>query len=223
MKELFGLKYLQFWKNFTIWGLVIGLISNVCSQGQVPENLKRYGIIQYFDTIVTSSDYGRRKPDPSIFHRAAYLAKVPTSRCSYVGDRILRDIIGARRAGFRLAIQINHDFEHGEIDEGAQPDAVIDSMDELIPIIQKENLIKPILPSDNDPIKAFLFDAGDILYYRPRRGVQFNEFLQKNGVMDKNKNSRQMKLKQLGLPWRDYHREDYFRELIKSYGITDPI
>ncbi len=123
-------------------GMVIGLISNVCSLSQVPENLRKYGIIQYFNTIVTSSGYGRRKPDPSIFHQAAFLAKIPTSRCAYVGDRITRDIIGSKKAGFRLAIQITHDFEHGEIDEGAQPDAVIHSMDELINIIQERKSSK---------------------------------------------------------------------------------
>lgn len=202
-------------------GIVIGLISNVCSIGQVPGNLTKYGIIQYFDTIVTSSEYRRRKPDPSIFHRAAYLAKVPTSRCAYVGDRILRDIVGARKAGFRLAIQINHKFEHGEIDEGAQPDAVIDTMDELIAIIQKENLNEMDLPADKIQIKALLFDAGDILYYRPRQGVLFNEFLGKNGITANKSDSQRLHLKKLA-----YHgelsREEYFRELIKSYGLFDP-
>ena len=53
-------------------------------------NLKEYGIRQYFDPIVLSSEYGRRKPDPAIFHYAARLANVPTSECLYVGDRIAR-------------------------------------------------------------------------------------------------------------------------------------
>jgi HAD superfamily hydrolase (TIGR01549 family) len=52
-------------------GLKIGIISNVNSYGQVPTNLKEYGIIDYFHPIVLSSEYGRRKPDPSIFHYAA--------------------------------------------------------------------------------------------------------------------------------------------------------
>ena len=67
-----------------------------------------------------SSEYGRRKPDPAIFHYAARLAKVPTSECIYIGDRIARDVVGAKRAGFHMAIQIAHDFQHGEQDEGAQ-------------------------------------------------------------------------------------------------------
>ncbi len=75
-------------------GLKIGLISNVCSRGQVPLNLEQYGLRHYFDPLVLSSQYGRRKPDPAIFHHAARLAGVPTSRCLYVGDRIARDILG---------------------------------------------------------------------------------------------------------------------------------
>ena len=94
-------------------------------------------------------------------------------------------------------------------------------MEEIVSIIQTENLNKVEVSSRNSPIKAFLFDAGDILYHRPRRGVQFNEFLDKNGILDKNKTARQLQLKQLA-----YHgelsREDYFGELIKSYGISDP-
>ena len=84
-------------------GLKIGLISNVNSRGQVPTNLKEYGIFHYFDPIVLSSEYGRRKPDPAIFHYAARLANVPASTCLYVGDRIVRDIDGAQRAGFGMS------------------------------------------------------------------------------------------------------------------------
>jgi putative hydrolase of the HAD superfamily len=119
-------------------GLKIGLISNVNSRGQVPLNLSEYNLRHYFDPIVLSSEYGYRKPDPAIFHYAARLANAPTSRCAYVGDRVTRDIEGARRAGFGLAVQIRHNFDHGENDDGALPDAVIDSMTELLDILHTE-------------------------------------------------------------------------------------
>jgi putative hydrolase of the HAD superfamily len=209
-------------EKLKLMGLVIGLISNVCSLSQVPENLKKYGIIHYFDTIVTSSGYGRRKPDPSIFHQAAFLAKIPTSRCAYVGDRITRDILGSKKAGFRLAVQITHDFDHGEIDEGAQPDAVILSMDELINIIQKENLQKICSPSDSHPIKAFLFDAGDILYHRPKGGQHIRSFLNSIGIADidipieKRRELRDQAYK--GLITQNQQRE----EIMFHLGVTDP-
>ena len=132
-------------------GLKIGLISNVNSLGQVPENLKCYGIREYFHPLVLSSEYGRRKPDPAIFHYAARLASVPTSGCLYIGDRIARDIAGARRAGFGLAVQIKHDFEHGEEDEGAQPDAVITNMTELLDILEAESKKSKSRPGPSAP------------------------------------------------------------------------
>ena len=93
------------------------------------------GFFDYFDPIVLSSEYGRRKPDPSIFYYAARMARVPTGSCVYVGDKVNRDILGAKRAGFKLAIQIIHSYDTGEPDLGATPDAIIHSMTELIPII----------------------------------------------------------------------------------------
>jgi FMN phosphatase YigB (HAD superfamily) len=60
-------------------GLKIGLISNVTSRGQVPVNLREYGIYDYFNPIVLSSEYGRRKPDPAIFHYAARLMYLPVN------------------------------------------------------------------------------------------------------------------------------------------------
>jgi hypothetical protein len=124
-----------------------------------------------FSFVITSSQFGRRKPDASIFQRAAFFAGAPTSKCAYVGDRVTRDIDGARKAGYKLAIQIVHDFAHGEQDEGEVPDAVIQHMGELPQIIAAENNLNCRLSRRlNNPIKALLFDAGDILYFRPNRG-----------------------------------------------------
>ena len=150
-------------------GYKIGLISNVTSHGQVPQNLCQYGIKHYFNPIVLSSEYGRRKPDPAIFHYAARLSNSPTSECIYIGDRISRDIVGAKRAGFKLAIQIKHDFNHGEKDEGATPDLIIANMAELLEILQKENRCTKQQQQEKytqNKIRAVLFDADGVLYYR---------------------------------------------------------
>jgi putative hydrolase of the HAD superfamily len=201
-------------------GLKIGLISNVCSHGLVPQNLKNYGIYDYFNPIVLSSEYGRRKPDASIFHYAARLANVATSECLYVGDRIARDIVGSKRAGFKRAVQIINEFDHGESDAGAQPDDVIHNMTELLDILKEEAQKPEIIPSTE--VRAFLFDAGDILYYRPERGRNLQAFLEEQGVA-KRKISPEKKeaLKQQayhGKITQDLHRES----LLRLYGLTDP-
>jgi putative hydrolase of the HAD superfamily len=203
-------------------GLKIGLISNICSQGLVPENLKQYGIYPYFDPIVLSSQYKRRKPDPAIFHYAARLANAPTSRCVYVGDRIARDIVGARRAGFRLAVQILNDFDHGEEDSGAEPDAVIRDMRELLGILNDELGISGHAGKRQNHIRAFFFDAGDVLYYRPNRSQNLRSFLLQQGIAGKD-----IPLKTINaLKRRAYHglitQDEYREAILHLYGLNDP-
>jgi putative hydrolase of the HAD superfamily len=200
-------------------GLKIGLISNVCSHGQVPLNLKQYGLRHYFDPIVLSSQYGRRKPDPAIFHHAARLAGVPTSRCLYVGDRIARDILGAQRAGFGLTVQIRHNYDHGEEDIGAVPDAVIQHMDELLALLRSENSRQAeALPPG--PTQALLFDAGDVLYHRPRRGFQFKAFLNDLGL-DQYQPAVGEKETLVNRAYQGQISQDQYRAaLVRLYGVT---
>jgi len=200
-------------------GLKIGLISNVNSHGQVPGNLKKYGIIDYFHPIVLSSEYGCRKPDPAIFHRAATLAGVPASACAYVGDRIVRDIEGAQRAGFGLAVQIRHDFEHGENDTGSTPDAIIGNMTELVNLLQAERAYGPTPPGR---IRALIFDAGDILYFRPQRGSKFAAFIEELGA-EINPNHAGQKQDLKNQAYRGEITSDEYRQaVVDLYGITRP-
>jgi putative hydrolase of the HAD superfamily len=201
-------------------GLKIGLISNVRSRGQVPVNLNAYGIRHYFDPVVLSSEYGRRKPDPAIFHYAARLANVPTSDCVFVGDRINRDVAGARRAGFRLAVQIEHPFPPGEADDGPRPDFLIRSMDELVDILRDE-LQSPSRPAPH-PIRALIFDAGDILYHRPHRGRKLKAYLKELGIK-RHRGYEQEKEKIEHLAYQGQMTQYQYREaLIRLYGIDQP-
>ncbi len=205
-------------------GLKIGLISNVNSRGQVTTNLEQYGIREYFDPVVLSSEYGRRKPDPAIFHHAARLANVPTSQCVYIGDRIARDVLGARRAGFRMAVQIIHDYEHGEVDEGPVPDATISSLIELVDILRiemgKDSLRTTTSQAGRQSIQAMIFDAGDVLYHRPNRYQKLAEFLGRQGIdfsAINQEGARALEQQAFrGLIDRDQYRE----ALLRLYGIT---
>jgi HAD superfamily hydrolase (TIGR01549 family)/HAD superfamily hydrolase (TIGR01509 family) len=201
-------------------GLKIGLISNVISRGQVPFNLAKYKIEKYFNPIILSSECGIRKPDPAIFHYAARLMNVPTSACVYVGDRIARDIIGAQKAGFRLAIQIQHDFDHGENDEGAIPDAIISNMTELLDILQVEIASPEKVPPSQ--IRALLFDAGDILYYRPKTEEKFSGFLKELGI-DTAKDHLAEKAALSRQAFRGQIEQDEFYEAyLHIFGVDDP-
>lgn len=202
-------------------GLKIGIISNVNSRGQVPTNLKEYGIYQYFDPIVLSSEYGRRKPDPAIFHYAARLANVSASTCLYIGDRIVRDVDGAQRAGYGISVQIRHDFEHGENDEGSTPDAVIDNMTELLDILRLSRECEQN-PIEAGKIRALIFDAGDILYFRPERGAKFAAFLQELDMDVDPKYAQEKKAIEYRAYRGEINHDEYREAIVKLYGITQP-
>jgi len=203
-------------------GLKIGLISNVNSRSQVTRNLEQYGIRHYFDPIVLSSEYGRRKPDPAIFHHAARLANVPTSHCVYIGDRIVRDILGSKRAGFRLAVQIIHDYDHGEIDEGAIPDAVVRNMTEFVDILRLEKEKDASIQVDNQSIRAILFDAGDVLYHRPHRYQEFASFLNGLGIDYGCIDRDQARIFEQQAYRGQISRDQYREELLRVCGVTQP-
>ncbi len=207
-------------------GLKMGIISNVISRGQVPSNLEQYGLRHYFDPIVLSCEYGRRKPDPAIFHYAARLANVPTSECVYVGDRIARDILGAHKSGFRLAVQIQHDYDHGEEDRGAHPDVFIHQMTELVDILRRE-LDRPTGESPTEesrarPVRALLFDAGDILYHRPQRGVELKSFLEELSLDAESAQSGEKKLLADQAYTGQISQEQYREAVLRLYGVSQP-
>ena len=185
-------------------------------------NLEQYGLRHYFNPVVLSSQYGRRKPDPAIFHHAARLAGVPTSHCLYVGDRIARDILGARKAGFGLTVQIQHDYDHGEQDVGAVPDAVIQNMEELLDILRDENSH----PASASPVPARSRPSCSMpgMFSTTAHGVDsyLAEFLAQSGLDPANasKADRDALADQA---YQGVISQDQYREaLVRLYGVTEP-
>jgi putative hydrolase of the HAD superfamily len=125
-------------------GFRLAIISNMISRRLVRRKLPEYGIARYFDPVLTSSNFGWRKPNASIFREAARLMRLPLASCAYVGDTLSRDVIGARRAGYGLAIQIpsfltNQSDRGTETeslpDQGLGPDAVIHDLTQVVDLL----------------------------------------------------------------------------------------
>ncbi len=115
----------------------LAIISNTLSRQLVPSKLVDYGIAHYFDPVVTSATLGWRKPNARIFEEATRLMQLPPGACAYVGDTVSRDVIGARRAGYGLVVQIKS-FLTDKADSGTPavaPDAVIHDLREVIDLV----------------------------------------------------------------------------------------
>ncbi|MGJ7921180.1 HAD family hydrolase [Neobacillus sp. LXY-4] len=72
-------------------------------------------LVPYFDQIVISGDFGRGKPDPSIFEHALSLMNVNKDEVLMVGDNLMTDILGANRVGIKSVWINRHDKERNEV------------------------------------------------------------------------------------------------------------
>jgi len=117
-------------------GYALGILSNTITEREIPQWLEEDGLSQYFTAVILSSVFGRRKPDPAIYLEAARRAGVAPAHAAYVGDNPARDVSGSRRAGFGMVIIMIEPAELKKKDPTGQnkPDAIIDSLSELLDI-----------------------------------------------------------------------------------------
>ncbi len=85
----------------TLEGLRRKYILGVMSNGNsYPRTL---GLEHFFQFIILAQDVGMEKPDSGIFHLAVQKAGCLPEELLYVGDSQEEDILGAKRAGVRIA------------------------------------------------------------------------------------------------------------------------
>jgi len=124
-------------------GYHLGVISNITSRRIVPSVLEAYRLTHLLYPVLASTEFGRRKPNAGIFLEAARLLGLPPASCAYVGDTVSRDVIGAHRAGYGLAIQIRSFLtekadgaESGPVADSAfLPDAVISDLTQVLDLV----------------------------------------------------------------------------------------
>ncbi len=83
----------------------IALISNHPHHQTIENVLKKHGLARYFDYILTSAKYGKRKPDPNIFLYTIEKMGLKDHSNSVImcGDEYA-DIIGAQRANLQFIL-----------------------------------------------------------------------------------------------------------------------
>lgn len=91
-------------------------------------------IVPYFDQIVISGDFGRGKPDPSIFEHSLERMGLTKDDVIMVGDNLLTDILGALRVGIK-SVWINRHNKERLAD--VIPDYEIKHLEELFPLLSE--------------------------------------------------------------------------------------
>ena len=120
-------------------GKRLGIISNIISTSFVPHILREYGIAQYMECVVLSSEAGVRKPNPVIFEIALQQLGVKAENVAYVGDTLSRDVLGAKNANLGLMILIDNPAiahrDKGLQGKGIEPDIRINDLAEIPAIL----------------------------------------------------------------------------------------
>ena len=103
--------------------------------GNMPVVLKEFSLDKYFDTIVESSVVGLRKPDPRLFALGVEALGLPAEDVVVIGDSYRKDIAPARSLGCKAVWLKKICWEEEPIEEGKEPTAVINSLEQLLGII----------------------------------------------------------------------------------------
>jgi putative hydrolase of the HAD superfamily len=113
-------------------GMPMGVVSNSSFAARTLEReLEAQGIRRYFRFVISSADYGLRKPDPLIFEVALRRLRLEARRAWFAGDNVGYDIIGASQAGL-FPVAFN---PRKPIPGSVGVHAVISSWSQLLPLI----------------------------------------------------------------------------------------
>ena len=123
----------------------LGIVSNLSIPECVPELLKKFNLDLYFDVVVISGAINKRKPSPEIFKKALETLELKPHEAVFVGDTPGIDIKGARAVGLKTILIERPPSPKGPTSlsygipgahEKAQPDKVIKSLREILPIVE---------------------------------------------------------------------------------------
>lgn len=116
-------------------GLMVGLISDVAwgLPSEFPlRDMKHFGLEQYFDDMVFSTDVGLRKPHPKVFKIALSNLGVSASDAIYIGNSPFHDIKGAQGVGMKAVLKRSNNCL---LEDDVVPDHVVSELREIESLI----------------------------------------------------------------------------------------
>src|SRR2546422_7811566 len=84
----------------------LAVVSDAQSAYAVPE-LRSVELLDFFDPIIVSGDYGYRKPDARLFQKALDALHLHPEQALFIGNDFYHDIFGAQQVGMK-AIFVAH-------------------------------------------------------------------------------------------------------------------
>lgn len=121
-------------KQLKASGYRVACVTNKAAQFTEPL-LKDMGIYSEFELVVSGDTTARKKPDPMPLLYAAEKLGCTPAECMMVGDSS-NDVTAARQAGFQV-VCVPYGYNHGKDIRESKPDAVIDTLAALPPLLQR--------------------------------------------------------------------------------------
>lgn len=114
-------------------GYPLACVTNKAAQFTEPL-LRHLGVRDFFGLVVSGDTLAEKKPHPAPLLHSAQHFGVPPADALMVGDSI-SDVKAARAAGFAI-VCVSYGYNHGRDIREAAPDAVIDNLTELRPLLE---------------------------------------------------------------------------------------
>lgn len=112
----------------------LGLVSNFDHGPTAKRILADHDLTGFFDVILISDDFGRRKPHRAIFDAALQALDVAAADALFIGDSIEDDVVGAQRIGLPV-VWLN--AKRKPLPAGmAAPDHSVAELGELLGLIE---------------------------------------------------------------------------------------
>jgi phosphoglycolate phosphatase len=92
------------------------------------------GLAGFFDFVFGGDAFERKKPDPLPLLKTCEALGTPATATLMVGDS-RNDAEAARAAGCPVVL-VSYGYNHGEPAASARPDAVVDSLADILPLLQ---------------------------------------------------------------------------------------
>ena len=113
-------------------GYKLGCVTNKAAQFTEPL-LRELGLYDDFSIVISGDTLAQKKPDPApLLHAAEFFGCQPENALM-IGDSV-SDVAAARAAGFQI-VCMSYGYNHGVDIREAAPDAVIDALDEIYPLL----------------------------------------------------------------------------------------
>ena len=115
-------------------GYPLGCVTNKAAQFTEPL-LRDLGVSDDFAIVISGDTLLRKKPDPEpLLHAAGFFGVAPQDSLM-IGDSV-SDVRAARAAGFQI-VCVSYGYNHGMDIREARPDAVIDTLTGILPLLEK--------------------------------------------------------------------------------------